>query len=135
MVHRRPVLRVCGQEFPIDLALSAAPKACAGLLAQLPFEGELIHAAWSGPLALVTDVNLANAPMENPVAFLSPVTITYHPTHHDLGFAYRATLDVEPRGPAYVSLIGSLAGDIQEFINICIILQKEGSKKISIEHK
>lgn len=123
-------LELDGHLMRLALFDEAAPRACAALRARLPLRGEIVHAMWSGPLCLINDQRLDDAPLENHTVFLAPGDAIYHPIHHEIGLAYEATQFREPIGSAYVSLIGRILDDLEPLVRVGQHLQRSGAKLV-----
>ena len=131
MAPNDPVtLELDGLSLSVTLFDAEAPETCAAVRKRLPLSGEIVHAMWSGPLCLVNDQNLDDAPLENPTTFLAPGDVIYHPVHHEIGFTYAPTQFREPVGSVYVSFIGRITDDLAGLIEIGQNLQRTGAVPI-----
>ena len=128
MIRNTPiVLEFEGLVLGLALFDERAPTACAAVKNKLPLCGEIVHAMWSGPLCLLNEQNLDDAPLENPTTFLAPGDVIYHPIHHEIGLAYAPTQFREPIGSVYVSFIGRITGDLTGLVEIGRNLQRTGA--------
>lgn len=131
MTGQRILLELDGTIFTATLFSDKAPMACRSLQAQLPLEGEVIHAMYSGPICLMGDINLDDAPLENPQTFFNIGDLLYHPEHKEIGITYAATQFREPIGSVYVSYIGCLVDDdLTPLLEIGKMLRQTGAKKL-----
>lgn len=132
---QRISLEVGGQRLRLELFDAAAPLACAALRKRLPLRGDIVHAMWSGPVCLINDVTLDDAPLENPVSLLAVGDVIYHPLHHEIGFAYATAQFREPSGPSYVTMLGRLVGNIEPLIAAGRNLQRSGARPVVLSAK
>jgi hypothetical protein len=116
-----------------ELFEEAAPQSTRSLLSQLPLEGQAMHAMWSGPLCIVEQVNLSDAPLENPVTFLGVGDLVYYPRHNEIAIAYGATQFREPTGSVYVTYLGRARGDLERLGDIGRRLQHTGAKRLVLK--
>jgi hypothetical protein len=130
---RRLEMTLDGLVLIAELFEEAAPRSTQALLRQLPMEGQAVHAMWSGPLYIVEEVSLNDAPLENPVTFLSVGDLVYHPRHKEIAIAYGPTQFREPSGSVYVTYLGRVTGDLERLAEIGRRLQYTGAKRLVLK--
>jgi len=126
--------RLSDIDFSIVLTEGASTsKATRMLLDRLPFEGEAVHAMWSGPLILCHVDDAHELEVENATTFLAVGDVVYHPSHFEIGIAYETTQFREPIGPVYVSKIGTIRDGLAGIVDIGRHLQRTGAKRLRFE--
>ena len=130
MASQTITLLIDGESFIVILDEKEAPLAAKAFFRQLPLEGTIVHAMWSGPVFLMGGVNLDDAPRENDTTFLNLGDISYHSGHHEIGISYDTTQWREPVGSVYVTQLGRIEGDLAPLVKIGKSLQRRGALKI-----
>ena len=100
-------VRIGPMLFTATLESELAPRTTAAFLARLPFEGQLVHARWSGEAGWVplADYDLGVA-YENATSHPAPGQVLWHPP----GLS-EAELLVPYGGTCFSSRVGQLAGN------------------------
>jgi len=80
-------LDIDGNTFSVVINEKEAPLAAKAFVRQLPLDGTIVHAMWSGPLFLMGGINLDDSPRENEITFVGLGDITYHPSHYQIGIS------------------------------------------------
>jgi hypothetical protein len=128
-----------------ELLEKEAPRTCETLWKALPFEGDLIHAMWSGPETYL--------PID-PAIRIEPEHQTLHPLPGEIGFysvsggriigwpddmaeiAFfygRGARPSMPTGPVAMNVFARIVEGLSEFSTVCARLHKEGVKRFRVE--
>lgn len=140
--------------FPVEKVLavaelmeSEAPRTCAILWNALPFEGELLHAMWSGPetyLPIPADIRIApehqtTHPLPGEIGFYAldgGVLIGWPHDMAELAFFYdRGAKPSMPNGPVSMNVFARIVENFQGFRAVCGRMQKEGAKLLRVEQE
>jgi hypothetical protein len=101
------IVQIGAMSFTAKLESGRAPRTAAAFLARLPFEGQLVHARWSGEAGWVPlgDYDLGVA-SENATSYPAPGQVLWHPP----GLS-EAELLVPYGSTCFSSRVGQLAGN------------------------
>lgn len=124
-----------------------APRTCETIWRALPFEGDLIHAMWSGPETYL--------PID-PSIRIEPEHQSMHPLPGEIGFyaisggriigwpedmaevAFfygRGARPSMPTGPVAMNLFARIVENLEGFSVVCARIHKEGVKRFHVERE
>lgn len=102
--------------FPISLLESAAPNITAAVLARLPVEGHIVHAAWSGDVIRQLEAfELPVEESENATYYCAPGDICYTAGFRELTMVYGDSYMSMPTGRVYESVFAVITDRMREF--------------------
>jgi Protein of unknown function (DUF3830) len=128
-----------------DLLETEAPLTCEAIWTALPFEGELLHAMWSGPetyLPIAPRLRIApehqtTHPLPGEIGFYAidgGVLIGWPDDMAELAFFYdRGAKPSMPAGPVAMNVFARIAENFEGFRGVCGRMQKEGAKLLRVE--
>jgi hypothetical protein len=130
-----------------ELLEKEAPRTCQAIWEALPFEGELIHAMWSGPETyLPIDSSLRIAP-EHQTTHPLPGEIGFYAIDGgvladwpndmaELAFFYgRGSRPSMPDGPIAINVFARIVENLEGFQRTCARIHKEGVKRLRVERE
>lgn len=125
------------EPFAIRLLGKAAPAIAKALLARLPFNGHLIHSAWSGcGVRCLESVPLEGVEThENSTYFPIPGDFCYTVGHDELTMFYGDASPTMPSGKVRESIAGVLVGRLPDFQRACIMTRLTGARPFSLERR
>ena len=121
-----------------------APRTCDAVWNALPFEGELIHAMWSGPETYLPVDPRIVAPPEHQSVQPLPGEIGYYSLPGgrmigwpedmaELAFFYdRGARPSMPVGPVAMNIFARIVENLEGFAEICARTHREGVKRLSV---
>jgi len=130
-----------------DLLEKEAPRTCRAIWEALPFEGELIHAMWSGPETyLPIDPSLRIAPehqttrpLPGEIGFYAidgGVLIDWPEDMAEIAFFYgRGAQPSMPHGPVAMNVFARIVENLEGFQNVCARIHREGVKSLRVERE
>lgn len=128
-----------------ELLEQQAPKTCQALWDRLPFEGDAVHAIYSGSeIAFFIPPDIILEP-ENQTSRTIPGDVAYY--HHPPGKTYgwlegiseiawfydRDGRPTMPDGPVLMNIFARIVGDPAEFYAVCYRMRREGAKTFRVE--
>ena len=126
---RRLTLEIAGFPlFPIRLLDRAAPTITQALVKKLPFEGHLIHSAWSG--SGVRALEAMELPEltehENSTFFPSPGDLCYTIGHSEFTLFYGDASPAMASGRVCESVFGVIEDNLELFQQACMLTRLDG---------
>lgn len=128
-----------------ELLDADAPRTCDAIWAALPFEGELLHAMWSGPetyLPIASGIRIApehqtTHPLPGEIGFYAlagGVLVGWPRDMAELAFFYdRGAKPSMPNGPVSMNVFARIVDNFEGFRSLCRRMQKEGAKLLRVE--
>ncbi|HJS75660.1 MAG TPA: DUF3830 family protein [Vicinamibacteria bacterium] len=130
-----------------ELLETQAPRTCQAIWEALPFEGELIHAMWSGPETyLPIDSTLrieaehqTTHPLPGEIGFYAidgGVLVDWPDDMAELAFFYgRGSRPAMPDGPVAMNIFARIIENFEGFQKTCARIQREGVKRLRVERE
>jgi hypothetical protein len=130
-----------------ELLEQLAPRTCQAIWEALPFEGELIHAMWSGPetyLPIDSSLRIApehqtTHPLPGEIGFYAidgGVLADWPEDMAELAFFYgRGARPSMPDGPIAINIFARIVENLEGFQRTCARIHKEGVKRLRVERE
>ncbi|MEE2804950.1 MAG: DUF3830 family protein [Pseudomonadota bacterium] len=114
--------------FCVRLLDGVAPMIAEALLAKLPFEGRLIHSAWSGSgVRALEPMELPGVTAhENSTFFPVPGDLCYTVGHAEFTLFYGDASPAMASGPVRESVFGVIEDDLLSFQQACMLTRLSG---------
>jgi len=110
------------------------PETAAAVLACLPLEVPVVHAAWSGDMLMSArqfEIPVLNE--ENKTRLPRPGDLTWDPKHSELGFVYGTAEAKLPSGPNTLVVYGRVIEDhLERFAQFCRARRFEGLGRLTM---
>jgi hypothetical protein len=129
---RRIEVELEGAKAIVALDDARAPVTSGALWKILPFNGVATNAMWSGEAIVVPGVHLGVQEVENHISFLQPGTIVFTPLHEEIVISYGEAQFRYSAGPAFVTRLGVIDSNLDEFCREACRLLREGGRPITI---
>jgi hypothetical protein len=130
-----------------ELLEKEAPRTCRRIWEALPFEGELLHAMWSGPetyLPIDPSIRIEPEhqtihPLPGEIGFYAidgGVLIDWPDDMAELAFFYgRGARPSMPVGPIAMNVFARIVENFEGFRSVCARIRKEGVKILRVERE
>ena len=130
-----------------ELLENEAPRTCRRIWEALPFEGELLHAMWSGPetyLPIDPSIRIdpehqTTHPLPGEIGFYAidgGVLIDWPNAMAELAFFYgRGARPSMPVGPIAMNVFARIVENFEGFESVCARIRKEGVKILRVERE
>ena len=131
----RLVLEIDGFDgFPVGLLDRAAPRLTVALRAILPFEGRLIHSAWSGSgVRALGAMDLPGVEAhENSTYFPVPGDVCYTVGHAEFSIFYGDASPAMPSGRVRESVFAVVESRLPELQNACMLTRLTGVRRFTL---
>ena len=128
-----------------ELLESEAPLTCRAIWDALPFEGDLIHAMWSGPETYLSIDPSIRIPPEHQSTQPVPGEIGYYSVEGnrivdwpddmaEIAFFYgRGARPSMPTGPVAMNLFARIVDNLDGFADVCRRIHREGVETLRVE--
>jgi hypothetical protein len=128
-----------------ELLENEAPLTCRAIWDALPFEGDLIHAMWSGPETYLPIDPSIRVPAEHQSTQPLPGEIGYYAIDGnriidwpddmaEIAFFYaRGARPSMPTGPVAVNLFARIVDNLEGFGELCRRIHREGVETLRVE--
>lgn len=125
-----------------ELLEDRAPKTCRTIWGMLPFQGEVVHAVYSGSEVVYKFPDMVTIPPENATSRVLPGDLAYFSMKGGTSFFYPEDFsevcwfygrDATPScadGPVQVNIFARFVGDAQDFYQVCRRIRREGFKAV-----
>jgi len=132
-------IRIGEYAFEATLLEKLAPVTCATLLKCLPYEGEGVHAAWSGQCFFVLwkIPSKEKIPPENRMIYGSAGDIGWNtdPEWNEIFITYGTAQFRHQAGPIVLNLFAKITDNLEQLANVCAEMQRKGTKKVSLRER
>ncbi len=130
-----------------ELMESRAPRTCDAIWSALPFEGELLHAMWSGPetyLPIAPDLRVpaehqTTHPLPGEIGFYAldgGILVGWPQDMAELAIFYdRGAKPSMPNGPVSMNIFARIVEGFEGFRGVCGRMQREGAKLLRVERE
>lgn len=129
---RKIEIELAGVKATAVLDEEGAPVTCGAFWEALPLQGEAIQAIWSGEAIVLTGVALGVYQVENHSTFMPPGTMVYTPLHEEVVISYGEAQFRYAVGPAFVTGLGRMESNLEEFCCVASRLLRQGAKPVVI---
>ncbi len=126
-------LELYGETFRARLLDQQAPRTCAALWDALPLSAQVVHAKWSGNLIRTLEgLPVSVDDLESGWGFQYPGLVALHPASGTLAIVYGDARFRCSVGPAAVTPVAELVGDVEAFARLAARLQWEGATTLAL---
>ena len=126
-------IRIGESVFEATLLEKLAPVTCVTVSKHLPYEGEAVHAGWSGESIFVPCTTIGNIPQENSTIYGSAGDVVWNATTNNEFFIAYGIAQYRYRfGPLVCNLFAKITDNLEELNKVFKEMQRKGARKLSV---
>jgi hypothetical protein len=135
MMPKKWEIRIGDSVFVATLLEKLAPVTCATLSKYVPYDGEAVHASWSGDCLCVPWKTEIIAPEYTcATIYGSPGDVAWHTLENDEIYITHGISQYRYRfGPLLSNLFAKITDNLDQLSNVGAEIRRKGIRKISIE--